>query len=51
MALVEARPEGHKELARFEAIEGKTWNHPVVAGSKLYVRNSEWAACYDLNPK
>jgi outer membrane protein assembly factor BamB len=51
VALVEARPEGRKELARFDAIDGKTWNHPVVAGGKLFVRNSEWAACYDLNPR
>jgi outer membrane protein assembly factor BamB len=47
-ALVEARPEGHKELARFEALTGKTWNHPVVAHGKLFVRNGEEAACYEL---
>jgi outer membrane protein assembly factor BamB len=48
VALVAASPEGHKELARFQAIEGKTWNHPVVAHGKLYVRNSQEAACYSL---
>jgi outer membrane protein assembly factor BamB len=49
VALVEARPDGHKELCRFDAIDGKTWNHPVVVGGRLFVRNSEWAACYDLS--
>jgi outer membrane protein assembly factor BamB len=48
VALVEASPEGHKEVGRFQAIEGKTWNHPVVAHGKLFVRNGEWAACYEL---
>jgi hypothetical protein len=48
VALVEASPEGHKELGRVQAIEGKTWNHPVVAHGKLFVRNGEWAACYEL---
>jgi outer membrane protein assembly factor BamB len=48
VALVEASPDGRKELARFQAIEGKTWNHPVVAHSKLFVRNGEEAACYEL---
>jgi outer membrane protein assembly factor BamB len=48
VALVEAGPEGHKELGRFQAIEGKTWNHPVVAHGKLFVRNGEEAACYQL---
>jgi outer membrane protein assembly factor BamB len=48
VALVEANPERHQELARFAAIEGKTWNHPVVAHGKLFVRNGEEAACYQL---
>jgi outer membrane protein assembly factor BamB len=48
VALVEAKPEAFKELGRFDAITGKTWNHPVVAHGKLFVRNAEWAACYDL---
>ena len=47
-ALVEANPAGHKELGRFQALEGKTWNHPVVAHGKLFVRNGEEAACYQL---
>jgi outer membrane protein assembly factor BamB len=47
-ALVEASPGGHKELGRFQALEGKTWNHPVVAHGKLFVRNGEEVACYQL---
>ncbi len=47
-ALVEASEKGHRRLARFQAIEGKTWNHPVVAHGRLYVRNAEEIACYDL---
>jgi outer membrane protein assembly factor BamB len=46
--LVEANPAGCKELARFQAIEGKTWNHPVLAHGRLYVRNGVEAACYQL---
>jgi outer membrane protein assembly factor BamB len=48
VALVEASPDGHKELGRFQAIEGKTWNHPVIAHGKVFVRNGEEAACYQL---
>jgi outer membrane protein assembly factor BamB len=48
VVLVEARPDGHKEFARFKAFEGKTWNHPVVAHGKLFIRNGEEAACYQL---
>jgi outer membrane protein assembly factor BamB len=46
--LLEANPERHVERARFAALSGKTWNHPVLAHGKLYVRNAEEAACYDL---
>ena len=46
--LLAADPQKHTELARFQAIEGKTWNHPVVVGDRLYIRNGEEAACYRL---
>ena len=31
VAFVKALPEKNVEIARFTAIDGKTWNHPVVA--------------------
>jgi outer membrane protein assembly factor BamB len=46
--LVAANPDRHQELARFQAIEGKTWNHPVIVHGRLYVRNADEMACYDL---
>lgn len=48
VAIVEISPEKSREIAKFQAIDGKTWNHPVVNRGRLYVRNSEQAACYDL---
>ncbi len=48
VALVDAVPDGHHERARFQAITGKTWNHPVIARGRLYVRNGDEAACYEL---
>ena len=43
-------PEKHVETARFLAIQGKTWNHPIVAHGRLYVRNGEELACFQLTP-
>lgn len=48
VVLLKADPTSHQELAKFKAIEGKTWAHPVLVGDRLYVRNAEEAACYRL---
>jgi outer membrane protein assembly factor BamB len=50
VALVKATPERHEELARFPAIDGKTWNHPVIADGRLLVRNLQEMAAFDIRP-
>jgi outer membrane protein assembly factor BamB len=48
LALVEATPEHFRELGRVQAIEGKTWNNPTLAGRRIFVRNHIEMAAYDL---
>ncbi|MEQ2008222.1 MAG: PQQ-binding-like beta-propeller repeat protein [Limisphaerales bacterium] len=48
LALVQALPDRHLEIARLPAIKGKTWNHPAIEGGRLLVRNAVEMACFDL---
>jgi outer membrane protein assembly factor BamB len=47
--LVSVDRKEYKELGRFKALEGKTWNSPVLAGNRLYARNGEEMAAFELN--
>lgn len=48
VVLLQADPTELIELGSFKAIEGKTWNHPVVVEDRLFIRNGQEAACFRL---
>ena len=48
VVLIDPLPDEYVELGRFQAISGKTWNTPALAGPYLLVRNATEAACYRL---
>jgi outer membrane protein assembly factor BamB len=48
LALVKATPDRHEEVGRFQAINGKTWNHPAIADGKILVRNLAEMACFEI---
>jgi outer membrane protein assembly factor BamB len=48
LALVQASPERFTEVARFQALNAKTWNHPVLVRDVLLLRNGEEMAAFRL---
>jgi outer membrane protein assembly factor BamB len=53
VGLVEATPAGYREKGRFTiADQGwPSWAHPVVSGGRLYLRNQNVLASYDVRAK
>jgi len=48
LSLVAADGTARRELAKIQALEGKTWNNLCLYGDKLLIRNAQEAACYQL---
>jgi outer membrane protein assembly factor BamB len=50
VVLVRATPDGFQELARFSAVQGRTWNIPAIDNGLLLVRNATEMACFRIGP-
>jgi glucose dehydrogenase len=54
VAMIEATPEGYKELGRFtppnapERANGKAWTYPIIVDGKLIIRDVGTVWCYDI---
>lgn len=46
--LLRCNPQQNEELGRIQAITGKAWNHPALAGDRLYLRSDAEMACVQL---
>jgi outer membrane protein assembly factor BamB len=54
VALIEATPEGMKEISQFEQphrSSARAWPHPVVANGKLYLRDQDILLSYVVKEK
>lgn len=48
IAVADATPDAYREKARWSFSEKRCWTAPVIADGRLFVRNEEKIACYDL---
>jgi hypothetical protein len=48
LVLVDAKPDAYTERASHQALQGKCWTQPTLAGGKLYLRNQKEILCIDM---
>jgi outer membrane protein assembly factor BamB len=48
LLLIEATPDGYREKSRVQALEGRCWTAPSLAGGRLYLRNHTEIVSYDV---
>lgn len=49
LVLAKTNPQKLEEIATIPSVEGITWNHPVIADGKLFVRNASEMVAYQLD--
>ncbi|HEU4712072.1 MAG TPA: PQQ-binding-like beta-propeller repeat protein [Pyrinomonadaceae bacterium] len=49
VALIKATPDKYTEVARFAAVQGRTWNYPAIADGRLLVRSANEMAAFDIS--
>jgi outer membrane protein assembly factor BamB len=48
LVLADATPDAYHERAAFQALNGRCWTGPSLAGGKLFLRNREQMEAFDL---
>ncbi len=48
LVLIEATPEGYREVSRADVLDGKCWTTPVVSGGRVFARSTTEAVCLDV---
>lgn len=51
LVLIEAVPTAYKEIARVQAVTGKSWSTPAFSDGRVYVRSAKEGICLDLAGK
>jgi outer membrane protein assembly factor BamB len=51
LVLVEATPDEFRELSSVQALTGKSWTVPTLAGGRIYLRNHQEIVCLEIAGK
>jgi outer membrane protein assembly factor BamB len=50
LTVIKADPSGYKVLGESKVSDGQAWSHLALVGSRIFVRDRERLACFDLLP-
>ncbi|HEX2749724.1 MAG TPA: PQQ-binding-like beta-propeller repeat protein [Verrucomicrobiales bacterium] len=48
LVLFNASPDGYKELARADVLDGKCWSTPTLAGGRIFARSTTQAGAFEI---
>lgn len=48
LVLIDASPDGYKEVARADVLDGKCWTTPAIADGRIFARSTKEAVCIDV---
>lgn len=51
LVLVEAKPDGYREVARAQVLGGKCWTMPAISHGRIFARNTREGVCLDVAPE
>lgn len=49
LVLLEPDPTKYSEIARFDALTGTSWNHPIVSNGRIYARSATQMVALDVS--
>ena len=51
LALIDASPEGYREVAAARPMKNRCWTMPVLADGRLYLRDQRQVMCLDVRKR
>lgn len=50
LVLIRPNPAAYTQVARFQAVNSKSWNAPAVSNGRIYARSVKEGICLDVSP-
>jgi outer membrane protein assembly factor BamB len=51
LVLVKPDPQRYIQIARYQALNSKSWNGPAISNGRIYARSTKEGVCLDMTPK